>query len=105
MNAEDQPSVDVVQTEKPAVNGNSGLIMVADLGEVIDLKGDELPTESSKGRIADGVIAENAKLWHYVDHHGTVQGLFSFHMMKRWRNANYLHPGFKVWRVRSQQEC
>ncbi|XP_021734676.1 uncharacterized protein At5g08430-like isoform X4 [Chenopodium quinoa] len=36
-------------------------------------------------------------LWHYLDPLGRVQGPFSLISLKRWSDANYFRPDFKVW--------
>ncbi|KAL2478507.1 putative protein-like [Forsythia ovata] len=91
-------------------------MQVADLGEkdpqeklekqeVIDLSDDELPAQNSKDKdqqIADG-IADDAKIWHYVDPQGNIQGPFSLYELKRWSDANYFYPGFTVWRSGQSQ--
>ncbi|XP_021772655.1 uncharacterized protein At5g08430-like isoform X1 [Chenopodium quinoa] len=36
-------------------------------------------------------------LWHYLDPLGRVQGPFSLISLKRWSDANYFRPDFRVW--------
>ncbi|KAL2461276.1 Uncharacterized protein Adt_44696 [Abeliophyllum distichum] len=77
----------------------------SDLEEVIDLSGDELPTKNSKDenqRITNGVVADNAKMWHYMSQE-TIRGPFSLHMLKRWSDANYFYLSFTVGRIGRSQ--
>lgn len=38
-------------------------------------------------------------VWHYLDPQGRIQGPFSLMSLKRWNDANYFGPGFRVWSI------
>ena len=37
--------------------------------------------------------------WQFADHQGDIQGPFSVTSLKRWSDADYFPPGFKVWKT------
>ncbi|KAK2655722.1 hypothetical protein Ddye_008774 [Dipteronia dyeriana] len=37
--------------------------------------------------------------WQYADPQGDIQGPFSITSLKRWSDADYFPPGFKVWKT------
>ncbi|EEF33612.1 protein binding protein, putative [Ricinus communis] len=64
--------------------------------QVIDLSDDE-ENEHTGGdtSIADHDVG--SFMWHYADPQGDVQGPFSIASLKRWSDADYFPPNFKVW--------
>lgn len=70
--------------------------------EVINLSDDEAEAE-----VEEEVQKQNAappphpedRVWFYLDPQGQVQGPFPMTILKRWRDANYFHPAFRVWKI------
>uniref|UniRef100_A0A6M2E9V8 GYF domain-containing protein n=1 Tax=Populus davidiana TaxID=266767 RepID=A0A6M2E9V8_9ROSI len=68
--------------------------------QVIDLSDseeDEGPRHRDNVQIID--CDPGSFLWHYLDPQGDVQGPFSLTLLKRWNDADYFLPGFKVWKT------
>jgi hypothetical protein len=68
--------------------------------QVIDLSDseeDEGPSYRDNVQIID--CDPGSFLWHYLDPQGDVQGPFSLTLLKRWNDADYFLPGFKVWKT------
>ncbi|KAL5751492.1 hypothetical protein ACOSP7_021700 [Xanthoceras sorbifolium] len=42
--------------------------------------------------------------WYYADPQGDIQGPFSITSLKRWSDADYFPPGFKVWKTGQSQD-
>ncbi len=71
--------------------------------QVIDLSDDEENEELSVGKqIPDDM--PGSLLWHYLDPQGFMQGPFSLTSLKRWSDADYFPPDFKVWRMDQRPE-
>jgi len=68
--------------------------------QVIDLSDseeDEGPSYRDNVQIID--CDPGSFLWHYLDPQGDVQGPFSLTLLKRWNDADYFLPEFKVWKT------
>ncbi|CAL5439271.1 unnamed protein product [Camellia sinensis] len=63
--------------------------------QVIEVSDDDKEVEDAGGQLS---------IWHYVDPQGEVQGPFPMESLKRWSDANYFPPDFKVWRMGQSQE-
>ncbi|KAI7985256.1 Uncharacterized protein LOK49_LG14G02247 [Camellia lanceoleosa] len=63
--------------------------------QVIEVSDDDKEVEDAGGQLS---------MWHYVDPQGDVQGPFPMESLKRWSDANYFPPDFKVWRMGQSQE-
>lgn len=73
--------------------------------QVIDLSDDEENVEPSVGKLLPDDLLGSLS-WHYLDPQGEIQGPFSLASLKRWSDADYFPPNFKVWRMgRSQDEA
>lgn len=76
-------------------------VLVIDLS---DSEEDEGPRHRDNVQIID--CDPGSFLWHYLDPQGDVQGPFSLTLLKRWNDADYFLPGFKVWKTgQSQNEA
>lgn len=76
-------------------------VLVIDLS---DSEEDEGPRHRDNVQIFD--CDPGSFLWHYLDPQGDVQGPFSLTLLKRWNDADYFLPGFKVWKTgQSQNEA
>lgn len=66
--------------------------------EVIDLSDDEENEPLiHKMRTSIGTLEE--AVWHYVDPQGDAQGPFPLASLKRWSEADYFPPDFRIWRT------
>ncbi|KAJ4950288.1 hypothetical protein NE237_027120 [Protea cynaroides] len=76
--------------------------------QVVELSDDdEVPgDDKSAGDATQNQIWEdpNRSIWHYVDPFGDAQGPFPMSALKRWRDANYFGPDFKVWKMGESSE-
>lgn len=69
--------------------------------EVIDLSDDDDDDQKQKVPANRKQIPDplpELLMWHYFDPQGNVQGPFSLSSLKRWRDANFFPPSFRVWR-------
>ncbi|XP_060672340.1 uncharacterized protein At5g08430 isoform X1 [Ziziphus jujuba] len=65
---------------------------------VIDLSDDdEIENPSSKNQIPDDQLG--SLIWHYQDPLGNAQGPFAITSLKRWNDADYFPPDFKIWKT------
>lgn len=66
---------------------------------VIDLSDDDDDEEQVAPRGATHILIPHTEqlVWHYLDPLGRVQGPFSLMSLKRWSDANYFQPDFRVW--------
>lgn len=73
--------------------------------EVINLSDDEAELEVAvqKQSAAPPSHPED-KVWFYLDPQGEVQGPFPMTILKRWSDANYFHPTFRVWKIGQRQD-
>ncbi|GAB2287194.1 hypothetical protein Dimus_021577 [Dionaea muscipula] len=71
--------------------------------QVIELSDDEEDNENPSCSTQVPVIRTDEAVWHYVDPQGSVQGPFSMASLKRWSDAEYFPPDFKVWRTGQSQ--
>ncbi|KAF5745098.1 hypothetical protein HS088_TW07G00679 [Tripterygium wilfordii] len=74
-------------------NGSNGVIN----REVIELSDDEESADSH----CNGQNLEQdmtSELWHYLDPQGDIQGPFALSSLRRWSEANYFPPDFKIWK-------
>ncbi|XP_041013992.1 uncharacterized protein At5g08430 isoform X2 [Juglans microcarpa x Juglans regia] len=84
-------------------NGETQLANIERNNQVIDLSDDEEKEEPSVGkRIPDDQLG--SLLWHYLDPQGEIQGPFSLTSLKRWSDAYYFPPDFKVWKTGQNQD-
>ncbi|KAJ6368429.1 hypothetical protein OIU78_000929 [Salix suchowensis] len=69
--------------------------------QVIDLSDDSEEDEGPSNRDSVQIIDcdPGSFLWHYLDPQGDIQGPFSLTLLKRWNDADYFLPGFKVWKT------
>ncbi|KAB5561155.1 hypothetical protein DKX38_006112 [Salix brachista] len=69
--------------------------------QVIDLSDDSEEDEGPSHRDSVQIIDcdPGSFLWHYLDPQGDIQGPFSLTLLKRWNDADYFLPGFKVWKT------
>ncbi|KAL9271053.1 Zinc finger CCCH domain-containing protein [Drosera capensis] len=58
---------------------------------------DEDADKPSSSKQTPAVLPDDT-VWYYVDPQGSVQGPVSVASLKRWRDAGYFPPDFKVWR-------
>lgn len=67
--------------------------------QVIELSDDE-DTETTKDVGCQFRIIEHPEsvIWFYLDPQGHAQGPFPMTALKRWYDASYFQPGFKVWK-------
>ncbi|OAY24513.1 hypothetical protein MANES_17G021800v8 [Manihot esculenta] len=72
--------------------------------EVIDLSSDEEDEDSGgEAQILDD--DEESCIWYYEDPQGDIQGPFPISSLKRWYDADYFPPDFKIWQEgQSQRE-
>ncbi|XP_050232627.1 uncharacterized protein At5g08430 isoform X2 [Mercurialis annua] len=66
--------------------------------QVIDLSDDD-ENEDSSGDVQILDYDVGSFMWYYADPQGDVQGPFSAASLKRWSDADYFPPSFKVWRT------
>ncbi|KAK7270752.1 hypothetical protein RJT34_26149 [Clitoria ternatea] len=68
--------------------------------QVIELSDDDDDGENEKPSTTKQMPAEQLEspMWHYRDPQGTVQGPFDLVSLKRWSDAGYFVPDFKVWK-------
>ncbi|KAL7180692.1 hypothetical protein ACSBR1_043808 [Camellia fascicularis] len=104
--AEDQPA-QFVQEQKKMHHMNLDILeedshgkvdeheQVVVATQVIEVSDDDKEVEDAGGQLP---------VWHYVDPQGDVQGPFPMESLKRWSDANYFPPDFKVWRMGQSQE-
>ncbi|XP_027357957.1 uncharacterized protein At5g08430 isoform X2 [Abrus precatorius] len=74
--------------------------------QVIDLSDDDDNDEDKEKPITSKQVpAEqlDSLMWHYRDPQGNVQGPFSLSSLKRWSDAGYFTPDFKVWKLGQSQ--
>lgn len=73
--------------------------------QVIELSDDdEIEELSSINQIHAEML--DSLIWYYRDPQGRVQGPFSVTSLKRWNDANYFPPDFKVWKTgQRSNEC
>ncbi|KAK3019539.1 hypothetical protein RJ639_004327 [Escallonia herrerae] len=64
--------------------------------QVIELSDDEEAEDLDVGKHI--LEHPDSVIWYYLDPQGDVQGPFSMRALKRWSDANYFQPGFKVWK-------
>ncbi len=66
--------------------------------EVIDLSDDDAENESigSNDHVLD--YDNEGMIWFYSDPNGNRQGPFTVAALRRWSDAGYFPPNFKVWR-------
>ncbi|KAG2700503.1 hypothetical protein I3760_06G000500 [Carya illinoinensis] len=84
-------------------NKEGGMMVEVMTSQVIDLSDDEEKEEPSVGqRIPDDRLG--SLLWHYLDPQGEIQGPFSLTSLKRWSDAYYFPPDFKVWKTGQNQD-
>ncbi|KAJ8765318.1 hypothetical protein K2173_012015 [Erythroxylum novogranatense] len=69
--------------------------------QVIDLSDDD--DENMDHQNSDD-LNPGIYIWYYVDPHGHIQGPFSISALKRWKEADYFPPDFKVWKTGQSQE-
>ncbi|KAF9684153.1 hypothetical protein SADUNF_Sadunf04G0088100 [Salix dunnii] len=69
--------------------------------QVIDLSDDSEEDEGPSHRDSVQIIDcdPGSFLWHYLDPQGDIQGPFSLTLLKRWNDADYFLPGFKIWKT------
>ncbi|XP_054786444.1 uncharacterized protein At5g08430 [Prosopis cineraria] len=76
--------------------------------EVIELSDDdgEENEEPSSEKQTTAKMLDWSIGWHYRDPRGRVQGPFSVDLLKRWSDANYFPPDFKIWKAGQRpDEC
>lgn len=80
-------------------NGSSEAVEVIDLSD-IEAKQEEGQTGENR------IGGEDLKslVWYYLDPQGQQQGPFSTSSLKRWSDAEYFPPDFKVWKMGESQE-
>lgn len=75
--------------------------------EVIELTDDE--ENNQQDQIGENqIVGEHlgSLIWYYVDPQGQKQGPFSTASLKRWSDAEYFPPDFKVWKKgESKENC
>ncbi|KAA8515696.1 hypothetical protein F0562_018693 [Nyssa sinensis] len=126
---EDWPTDFVQQQKGPSIvtrNASSGEMQLVNSGEnegfqgmvdkkvtatqVIELSDDD--DDDDDNDETDGKVAEDPgcqgqvvddhpgrSMWHYLDPQGDIQGPFSLILLKRWNDADYFVPDFKVWKA------
>ncbi|CAK9154887.1 unnamed protein product [Ilex paraguariensis] len=67
--------------------------------QVVELSDDENEAEGPGGQNQIVDCHPESLIWYYADPQGDKQGPFSMSSIKRWSDANYFHPGFKVWKT------
>lgn len=65
---------------------------------VIELSDDESEDEASECKNPGIRECPDEVIWNYVDPKGQTRGPFSLRSLKRWSDASYFHPGFRVWK-------
>lgn len=65
------------------------------ISRVIDLSDDD--EKPSKNQIPDDQLG--SLIWHYQDPLGNAQGPFAIISLKRWSDADYFPPDFKIWKT------
>ncbi|KDP45960.1 hypothetical protein JCGZ_11863 [Jatropha curcas] len=66
--------------------------------QVIDLSDDDDDDENEDSNVSEALHYDLASyVWYYTDPQGEVQGPFSINSLKRWNDADYFPPGFKIW--------
>ncbi|KAJ9671260.1 hypothetical protein PVL29_027309 [Vitis rotundifolia] len=72
--------------------------------EVIELTDDEDKQEDQIGENQSVGEHLGSLIWYYLDPQGQTQGPFSTASLKRWSDAEYFPPDFKVWKKGESQE-
>ncbi|RVW55316.1 Zinc finger CCCH domain-containing protein 44 [Vitis vinifera] len=72
--------------------------------EVIELTDDEDKQEDQIGENQSVGEHLGSLIWYYLDPQGQTQGPFSTASLKRWSDAEYFPPDFKVWKKGENQE-
>ena len=70
--------------------------MTAGINEANVSQGTPLVIELSDDEEEPGAELSES-LWHYRDPQGDMQGPFQLTSLKRWSDARYFPPDFKVW--------
>ncbi|GMN55231.1 hypothetical protein TIFTF001_024353 [Ficus carica] len=67
--------------------------------QVIDLSDDDEENEqpAQKQQTSDGKMER--LIWHYLDPQGEIQGPFAVTSLKRWCDADYFPPDFRIWKT------
>lgn len=66
--------------------------------QVIDLSDDEESEPPSQKEQTSGDKLE-ILIWHYLDPQGEIQGPFAITLLKRWSDADYFPPDFRIWKT------
>ncbi|KAD7477902.1 hypothetical protein E3N88_01038 [Mikania micrantha] len=86
-----------------------GLGQTVDLSNVIELSDDEEETHEQVVEVKTNDKEDEYECtrpkWFYVDPQGQTQGPFSRTDLKRWSDAGYFSPDFKVWRDGQTPDC
>ncbi|KAF3444187.1 hypothetical protein FNV43_RR13877 [Rhamnella rubrinervis] len=61
-----------------------------------DVEENEKPS-SNKKQVPDDQL--DSLIWHYQDPHGNTRGPFPITSLKRWNDADYFPPDFKIWKT------
>ena len=67
--------------------------------QVIDLSDDDEENEqpAQNQQTSDGKMER--LIWHYLDPQGEIQGPFAVTSLKRWCDADYFPPDFRIWKT------
>lgn len=72
--------------------------------EVIELSDDDPDVEDQKDGKQATYMNPEVPIWHYLDPRGNIQGPFPLTLLKRWSDAYYFEPSFRVWMVGQRLE-
>lgn len=66
----------------------------------------QVPADQLQSMMLATVTADQLEsmIWHYRDPQGNIQGPFSISHLKRWSDACYFSPDFKVWKLGQSQD-
>ena len=67
--------------------------------EVIDLSDDEEIEPPMLHNVRTSVVMLEEAVWHYLDPQGDAQGPFAMASLKRWSEADYFPPDFRIWKT------
>ncbi|GAB4855754.1 hypothetical protein Ancab_024398 [Ancistrocladus abbreviatus] len=91
------------QSSRPKVEDLQKIAEKTKQVQVIELSDEEEEDEKPSEKRIPAIHPEQV-IWHYLDPQGDVQGPFSLISLKRWRDADYFAPDFKVWKTGQSPE-